>query len=220
MSPAHANKGSRRYFYYVSRAHITKAAQISTPRVSAPRLEAVLIDAITPLLCPRWNADALSSVRVAAAIRRAVLDPANLTVELDPDAVRSEHRGADHAEADSVTIRIPHDLARPASGADFASLSDAPAPRIDRALVRAVVLARTWADQLAAGDPATLKALAEREAVCPIYAGRLLPLAFLDPTLIETILDGHQGRMTLSALLHAGVPLGFAEQRALFEALR
>jgi hypothetical protein len=90
-------------------------------------------------------------------------------------------------------------------------------PRIDRALVRAIVQARRWQSMLASGDAASIQHLAQREQVCPIYTGQLLPLAFLAPDLIEAIIDGRQpARLSLISLINATLPMRWDEQRALF----
>jgi site-specific DNA recombinase len=67
-------------------------------------------------------------------------------------------------------------------------------PRIDRALVRAVVLAKTWSRELEQGGVASIKALARREGLCNHYTSRLLPLAYLAPDITEAILAGRQPR--------------------------
>lgn len=48
---------------------------------------------------------------------------------------------------------------------------------VDRALVRGVALARSWAARLASGEVPSLKVLALGEGYCDHYAARLLPLA-------------------------------------------
>ncbi|MEQ1811582.1 MAG: hypothetical protein ABL889_16750, partial [Terricaulis sp.] len=58
--------------------------------------------------------------------------------------------------------------------------------------MRAIVQARRWQSMLASGDATSIQLLAQRERVCPIYTGQLLPLAFLAPDLIEAIIDGRQ----------------------------
>ncbi|TXH15982.1 MAG: hypothetical protein E6R00_06675 [Gammaproteobacteria bacterium] len=84
----------------------------------------------------------------------------------------------------------------------------APANRIDRALVRAIALARVWAVELESGRVDSIRSLARREGLCNHYAIRLLPLAYLAPELIDEILEGHQPRnLTLSALTAEPLPL-------------
>jgi hypothetical protein len=58
--------------------------------------------------------------------------------------------------------------------------------------VKVIVRGRCWFEQLAAGGAASFKAIADRAGVSPRYVSRLLPLAFLAPDIIETILQGRQ----------------------------
>ncbi len=66
------------------------------------------------------------------------------------------------------------------------------APRVDRALLRAVCLARAWAGLLASGEVASVRDLAHRYGFCNHYTAKLLPLAWLAPDLTMAILDGGQ----------------------------
>ncbi len=91
------------------------------------------------------------------------------------------------------------------------------APRIDRALVRAVSLANLWSGQLARGEASSLKALATAQGLCTHYAARLIQLAWLSPDLTQAILEGRQPpAMSLGALTKALLPQDWTEQRALF----
>lgn len=97
--------------------------------------------------------------------------------------------------------------------------ADAPA-RMDRALVRAVVLARAWSRELELGEVASIKALAWREGLCNHYTSRMLPLAYLAPDLTESILAGRQPRgVSLAALTAQPLPMAWVQQQALFARL-
>jgi hypothetical protein len=91
------------------------------------------------------------------------------------------------------------------------------AGRIDRALVRAVCLARAWTKSLADGDVDSTKEIARQSGLCHHYAARLMPLAWLAPDLVEAILNGRQPRaLSLGALSKEPLPLDWDEQRRLF----
>jgi site-specific DNA recombinase len=95
-----------------------------------------------------------------------------------------------------------------------------PAAHPDRALIRAVALARLWADQLAAGEVGSVKALAAAQGYCEHYVAKLLPLAWLAPDLIELILAGRQpAAISLKALTDDPLPRAFDDQRRLFQRL-
>ena len=89
-----------------------------------------------------------------------------------------------------------------------------PAAKLDRALIRAVVLARTWAERLERGEVETIKALARAEGLCSHYTTRLLPLAYLAPDIVAQILEGSQPRaVSLGALTAAPLPADWEAQR-------
>jgi site-specific DNA recombinase len=91
------------------------------------------------------------------------------------------------------------------------------ATRVDQALVRSVVLARKWARMLESGEASSIETLAKQQQLCVRNTGRMLPLAYLAPDLVEMILAGRQpASMNLSKLLEEGLPLAWPEQRVLF----
>ena len=94
------------------------------------------------------------------------------------------------------------------------------AGRVDRALVRAVALARSWSMRLESGDAPSLKTLAVSEGYCDHHAARLLPLAWLAPDLVELILLGRQPpALSLGALTRRPLPVSWEDQRKLFRDL-
>jgi hypothetical protein len=66
------------------------------------------------------------------------------------------------------------------------------AARIIPALVKAVVRAREWARLLASGECKDLRSLADRTGLDHRYVSRILPIAFLIPEMVQTILEGRQ----------------------------
>ena len=67
-----------------------------------------------------------------------------------------------------------------------------PAPRVDTALVKAVVRAHRWRNMLEGGDYASSAELAKAETVNDSYLSRILRLTLIAPDIIEAILDGSQ----------------------------
>jgi hypothetical protein len=64
--------------------------------------------------------------------------------------------------------------------------------RVDSTLVKAIVRAHRWRDMLESGAYATVRELAQAEAINESYLGRILRLTLLAPTLVEAILEGRQ----------------------------
>jgi hypothetical protein len=66
------------------------------------------------------------------------------------------------------------------------------APRVDTALVKAVVRAHRWRQILESGEYSSSAELAKAEKVNDSYLSRILRLTLIAPDIIEAILTGHQ----------------------------
>lgn len=103
---------------------------------------------------------------------------------------------------------------------EAADAAAAPAARVDRALLRAMALARVWATQLESGEVSSVKELARQNGLCHNYTARLLPLAYLAPDLTEAVLQGAQPRsVSLAGLTAQPLPWDWSEQRRRFAAI-
>src|SRR3982074_672186 len=67
-----------------------------------------------------------------------------------------------------------------------------PAPRVDTALVKAIVGAQRWRQMLENGDYSSSAELAKAEKVNNSYLSRILHLTLIAPDIIEAILTGRQ----------------------------
>ena len=67
-----------------------------------------------------------------------------------------------------------------------------PAPRVDTALVKAVVRAHRWRQMLESGEYNSSAELAKAEKVNDSYLCRILRLTLIAPGIIEAILTGRQ----------------------------
>ena len=93
-----------------------------------------------------------------------------------------------------------------------------PAPRVDSALVKAVVRAHRWRHMLESGEYSSSAELAKAEKVNDSYLSRILRLTLIAPDIIEAILTGCQPRtLQLDDLLK---PLPAAWERQRSELLR
>ena len=88
---------------------------------------------------------------------------------------------------------------------------------IDPALVKAIVRARRWFDQLADGGAQSLVEIATAEGVSDRYVGKLLPLAFLAPDLVAGALAGTQTFGITAEILtkRVTIPMSWSAQREL-----
>ena len=85
----------------------------------------------------------------------------------------------------------------------------------DPALIKSIVRAHDWWTRLASGEAASLNDIARADGVTGPYVRRLLPLAFLAPDIIETILGGGQPiNLTAEKLLRIDtLPYDWDDQR-------
>jgi hypothetical protein len=67
-----------------------------------------------------------------------------------------------------------------------------PAPRVDTALVKAIVRAHRWRQMLESGEYNSSAELAKAEKVNASYLSRILRLTLIAPDIIEEILAGRQ----------------------------
>ena len=87
---------------------------------------------------------------------------------------------------------------------------------VDRTLLRAIVRGRDWWQELCSQPSLTLQAIGRREKLSGGYVLRLVRLAFLDPAVLATILDGTApAHISVDRLSGAGIVAPrWAEQRS------
>jgi hypothetical protein len=87
-----------------------------------------------------------------------------------------------------------------------------PAPRVDTALVKAVVRAHRWRQMLESGDYASSAELAKGEKINDSYLSRILRLTLIAPDIIEAIISGRQpGNLQLDDLFRP-LPADWSQQ--------
>ena len=89
-----------------------------------------------------------------------------------------------------------------------------PTPRVDSALVKAVVRAHRWRQMIESGKYATSAELAKAEKVNDSYLSRILRLTLLAPDLIEAILAGRQASTLQLDDLLKPLPAAWERQRS------
>ena len=89
-----------------------------------------------------------------------------------------------------------------------------PTPRVDSALVKAVVRAHRWRQMIESGKYASSAELAKAEKVNDSYVSRILRLTLIAPDIIEAILTGCQpSTLQLDDLLKP-LPAAWESQRS------
>src|SRR5258707_3188211 len=89
-----------------------------------------------------------------------------------------------------------------------------PAPRVDSAVVKAVVRANRWRHMLESGEYSSSAELAKAEKVNDSYLSRILRLTLIAPDIVEAILSGRQpSTLQLDNLLKP-MPAAWERQRS------
>ena len=223
MTPIHTKRGVRRYRYYASVAGKQGLTPGSLPRIAQGVLDQFILSRIEAALSESWAPDEPTTERVRGALLNVTVGRDRVVVRLKRKALAAELRlsGAIvESDGDSVDGAFIVRLKHRQGALILAAPGDKPArPRVDRALARAVCLARDWASRLAAGEVGSLKELARAEGYCAHYAATLAPLAWLAPDLTEQILEGRQPpALSLGALTKRELPMDWVEQRTLIAA--
>ena len=131
-------------------------------------------------------------------------------------------RGAPSFASSSIEVTfIGHNIR---SGNDVKVVLERPgAPAAsDHRLVREVLRAIRWFNELASGKHASIQELAGAESCCPTLITDRVRLAFLAPDIVEAILEGSQPTsMTVASLKRAcPLPYSWEEQRKLLLDMR
>jgi len=89
-------------------------------------------------------------------------------------------------------------------------------PAVKSSLVKLLIKARRWWEQLAVGD-LNCETLARQHGLVPSYVSRLVRFAFLSPAVVEAILSGrHPASLDGGKLLAPGFPASWREQERVF----
>jgi DNA invertase Pin-like site-specific DNA recombinase len=212
MSPTHAKKkNGKRYRYYISQALIRGQANEagSVARVPAQAIEGLVIDQVRGLeknnswdeLTPKEQAEIVWSTITRVEIH-------------SQEAVIEWRREASLLGVNGNTHRIPIELKR--RGKDRVIVrpdNESPDPRLDRALIKALVFAHTCREAMESGKAKSTNDLAKLTGNSERYVRNVRNLAFLAPGITDAILRGEQPQLlTLAHLIRSDIPLSWAEQ--------
>lgn len=122
----------------------------------------------------------------------------------------------DSLDQTTITVHVP--MTFTIRGGRKTLLSDAlptpPRPRIDNALLKALVRAHRWRRMIESGEYSSISELAKVEGVNNSYACRILRLSLLAPRIVTAILDGrHESDVMLKQLMQP-LPIRWDEQIA------
>ncbi|MEQ8249416.1 MAG: recombinase family protein [Alphaproteobacteria bacterium] len=203
LTPSHANKGGRRYRYYVTDPR--DGGRLPAIRLPAKEVETAVLAELGRYLSTARGAPGSSSIMEADCIEvlrtnvfKVVLGNADLEIFLKAPG--------DHEEQH---LRVPYSLRRRGVEAKLILDTDIHPRKSkqDPVLIRGIAKAYMWNKRLMAGDPTSLRALARAESVTVRYIQKMLPLAFLCPYVVSQVLDGQQPHeLTLETIVNSPMP--------------
>jgi hypothetical protein len=91
-----------------------------------------------------------------------------------------------------IVLKVEAALCRLGKGKNLIVAGQAKTHNPDPALIKAVVRAHRWFEMLKTRQVKSISEIAKVEQLSRAYVGSLLPLAFLAPDIVESILDGRQ----------------------------
>jgi len=169
MSPSFSSKNGVRYRFYVStatRGRKHKAGSVA--RISAPEVETLLETSLSgQLKAPGEN--------ILEKVERVIVSADKIQVTLK------------HGRGKSKQFKIPW---MPKAKGEAKVQLAAPEAKADQKLLKSIVRAHVWLNDLLAGHHATIENLATAANVHPKVVRQGLRLAFLTPDLTRGALDG------------------------------
>ena len=236
LTPSHAQKGNKRYRYYVSRRLVVGGRNTKEAgwRLRAERLEAGVLDAIKSHLIERIERGNIGqasaqtteqlqkrvqdvSARLLNCLHEARLGDDILIITLDWGRLANALDIDENAiSPQSLTFQRPFSQRR--RGVEKRLIIGTATKSRDEILVRNVTRAEQWRAAILKGE--ALPTIAAREGVSVNYISQMLTFAFLSPKLVRLILEGRQPpALTTNWLRRHGLPASWVEQDSILEQL-
>src|SRR5215207_6068941 len=185
MTPTHAQKGSRRYRYYVSQAVLQgKPEPGSIARVPAPEIEALVIGAMRS--ATRTNPELSDGDLILHHLHRVTLHEGRIEIAIN---------GEDDAPINLPWSRQSAQRRREILVPEGTEPDLRPMKVEDRSrILKAIARGRTWLQELLSGQVAGTEEIAVRERCSERSIRMTLSLAFLSPEVVQAIISGRLPR--------------------------
>ena len=193
----HAQKGDRRYRYYVSK-HLISA---SGTRQDGWRIPALEIErSVLDLISENRGGAAKDEAEMLSSVDRVTLRANKISIAFADNSERPD-------------IEQPLELRR--RGVETKLCINGQTRTPDLTLLKRIYRAMKWVGEVEAG--ASLAAIAEREKVAPEFISNNIKFAFLTPQIIERVIAGsHAPTLTTERIFRSHIPNSWIEQDALF----
>src|SRR5262249_20712856 len=225
MSPTYTVRRGNRYRYYISQAYLRGGEAGSRPRIGADEVERIVIEElcrqqprdaqITDVATGIWSTEIRELVR--STVDRVVIHHDGVELTLKIKELNSTIDGDDLSQ-NLKTFRLALPPPRPRARKEIVVPGNCGTQprRIDQALILALARARSWMRSLRQGEFVDAAEIAHRFGLSDAHVRRLLRFAYLAPDIVEAIIEGRQPRTLTVKRLLCGIPLAWADQRAVF----
>jgi site-specific DNA recombinase len=203
MTPSHSNKRGVRYRYYVSHALIQGRRPLAgvVKRVPATEIEDLVLRAVRQNLARYDQETILPDDQAVVAriekitVKREAIEIALLEIEhTSNSAVPGTWQSNESQSAASNTISVPW---KAPSFIAVKGIVDAPhaigptlTPDARDALLNAIAKARRWIDGITTGKVKSFDEIATKEKKVERHIRLLAPLAFVAPSIVQSIIEG------------------------------
>jgi DNA invertase Pin-like site-specific DNA recombinase len=214
LTSVQANKKGRRYRYYISQSLRAdpKDSSSSGWRLPGQEIEQVIAHAASEIL--RDNGAITTALQEAGIASHHIPAALNATKKIQQDSTGLINRFVQRVELQKSGIRltlslasliaqkvkdnpvlIVHDIPMRMKrrGIEMRLIINGAGPvRVDQTLLKTIVRAHKWFNDLTTGKVKNMAKIASSEGVDKSYVSRVVNLAFLAPDIIESIIAGHQ----------------------------
>ena len=243
LSPTYTSKNGRRYRYYISKDLVHEKNQVKNGwRLPAKTLENLVIKSLAQLLVDEISLVSRLEIQNSPPdkIQSVIKFAADIANQLSSDDETSRYKTARdllvrvvldsehiHIEIDTsqfcdslgkITYEVPMEMRRRWVESKIVLLpKNITEP--DEKLIRLVANTRHWFEQMTSGKANSVREIARQNDIDENDVSRFLPLAFLAPNIVETILSGKQPPELTSEKLKrlVSLPLSWQEQRQKLE---
>jgi site-specific DNA recombinase len=196
MTPSHSNKRGVRYRYYVSHALIQgrKRQAGSVRRIPAVEIEDLVLRAV------RLNLSSRDPENVPSDQQAIVAQIDKITAKRDAIEIQLLEGGATSANSGSASSAGTSMISIPWTASTFVAVkgivqapqTDGPALNPDKrdVLLNAIAKSRRWIDDITSGRVKSFADIATKEKNVERHIRLLAPLAFVAPSLVQSIIDG------------------------------
>lgn len=211
MTPSHSNKRGVRYRYHVSHALIQGRRHQSgtVSRVPAVEIENLVLRAVTqdassrdPKYIPAGQNAIVARVDKITVKREAIEIK---LVETEPSSTKETHP-EDRNSSISIPWTAPAFTAVKGIVHSLPEVGSTLTPGTRDALLNAIAKARRWIDDIASGRAKSFDDIAVKEKKVERYIRLLAPLAFVAPSIVQSIVDGSApANLTVTELAKSSV---------------